>query len=220
MLPSDAHHSDSAMRIFAQSPHWVAIDKPAGLLSVPGRSPELADCARVRVQAMFPDATGPMTMHRLDMDTSGILLLALDAETHRALSIQFEKRRVKKEYVAVLEREIEADEGEIELPIAKDWPNRPKQKICFESGRWSTTRYRVLERSGGRTRVLFEPITGRSHQLRIHAADELGLRAPIVGDRLYGDPTLADRLLLHASMLEFRDPATGDVVRIESDAPF
>ncbi len=169
---------------------------------------------------MFPDATGPMTMHRLDMDTSGVLLLALDADTHRALSIQFEKRLVKKQYIAVLEREIDSDDGEIELPIAKDWPNRPKQKICFESGRWSTTRFRVLERTGGRTRVLFEPITGRSHQLRIHAADELGLNTPIVGDRLYGDPALSPRLLLHASMLEFQDPESGEVVRIESEVPF
>lgn len=212
--------SDAEIPILAQSARWVAVDKPSGLLSVPGRSPELADCARARIRAMFPDASGPMTMHRLDMDTSGILLLALDAEAHRILSIQFEKRRIRKEYVAILEREIEPDEGEIELPIAKDWPNRPMQKICFESGRWSTTRFRVLERSGGRTRVLFEPITGRSHQLRIHAADEFGLSAPIVGDRLYGDPTLADRLLLHASMLEFRDPGTRETVRIESDPPF
>ncbi len=169
---------------------------------------------------MFPEARGPMTMHRLDMDTSGVLLLALTPEAHRNLSIQFEKRRVEKAYEALLDGEVEGECGEIELPIAKDWPNRPLQKICFESGRWSATRWRVLGREGGRTRVRFEPITGRSHQLRIHAASELGLGVPIVGDRLYGDASSGDRLMLHASELVFRDPDTGRRVAIRSEAPF
>ncbi len=212
--------SDEPLQILGRGVSWVAIDKPAGLLSVPGRRPGLEDCARERVRAMFPEARGPITMHRLDMDTSGVLLLALTPETHRSLSIQFEKRRVSKAYVALLEGTVEGDEGEIELPIAKDWPNRPLQKICFESGRWSVTRWRVLERSGGRTRVRFEPLTGRSHQIRIHAASELGLGVPIVGDRLYGDASGGDRLMLHASMLAFDDPDTGRRVRIESEAPF
>ncbi len=212
--------SDVPLRILGRGASWVAIDKPAGLLSVPGRRPGLEDCARERVRAMFPEARGPMTMHRLDMDTSGVLLLALTPEAHRNLSIQFEKRRVEKAYEALLDGEVEGECGEIELPIAKDWPNRPLQKICFESGRWSATRWRVLGREGGRTRVRFEPITGRSHQLRIHAASELGLGVPIVGDRLYGDASSGDRLMLHASELVFRDPDTGRRVAIRSEAPF
>lgn len=211
---------DRSIAILARTDRWIAIDKPAGLLSVPGRTPGKEECARARVRAICPAATGPMTVHRLDMDTSGVLLLALDPDAHRILSIQFEKRRIDKRYEALLEGCVEEDEGVVELPIAKDWPNRPLQKICFESGRWSTTRYRVLSREGGRTRVEFQPVTGRSHQLRIHAASELGLAAPILGDPLYGDATLASRLLLHATRLTFRDPDTSQAVTVHSPAPF
>jgi len=206
--------------IVYQSARFVVIDKPSGLLSVPGRSADKSDCVRARVQAMFPEATGPMTVHRLDLETSGLIVLALDPEAQRALSIQFEKRRVQKHYRAILGADLPNDEGVVRLPIARDWPNRPRQKVCFETGRPAETRYRVLTRFGDRTRVEFTPVTGRSHQLRIHAAHRQGLNAPILGDALYGNPSTAPRLLLHATYLRLRDPDTDTPIEIESEAPF
>lgn len=200
---------------------FVVIDKPCGLLSVPGRSPDKADCARSRVLAQYPDATGPMTVHRLDMDTSGLLVVALDAQAHRNLSIQFEHRRVAKVYVALLEHAPAGDHGTIDLPLCKDWDNRPLQKVDFEQGRPSQTAYRVLERfADGRTRVRFEPVTGRSHQLRVHAAHELGLASPILGDRLYGSAESAPRLMLHAAGLIVHDPDSGERIELWSEPPF
>lgn len=206
--------------IVHRTTRFVVVDKPSGMLSVPGRAEGLEDCVRARVEQMFPEATGPKTVHRLDLETSGLIVLALDPEAHRMLSAQFERRMVSKRYHALLTGDLPADHGTIDLPIAKDWPNRPLQKICFTTGKPSTTRYRVLTRFGDRTRVEFEPVTGRSHQLRIHAAHELGLASPIVGDPLYGDPAIAPRLMLHATRLEMFDPDTGARVCVTSEAPF
>lgn len=202
---------------------YVVADKPSGLLSVPGKGPEKADCVRARVLAMYPKATGPMTVHRLDQDTSGLIVVALDADAQRAMSQVFEHRRVTKRYIAVVEGRLEAHAGLIDLPLRIDWPNRPKH-IVADDGRPSQTRYRVLEvgedDGGPWTRVEFTPLTGRGHQLRVHAADGRGLGAPILGDPLYGDTTRAPRLLLHAWSLEYADPFTGELLHVTSEPGF
>jgi len=213
--------------IIERGERWVAVNKPSGLLSVPGRGEHKADCARSRVQAMFPDATGPMTVHRLDLETSGILLLALDKRAHVTLSRQFEDRQVEKKYIAVLDGHVADDEGAVNLPLIVDWPNRPKKKVDHNEGKPSETRYKVLDRyedtHGPRTRIEFTPITGRSHQLRVHAAhpiDQGGLGCPIAGDTLYGNADSADRLLLHASELMFYEPDTPNRIFLECEPEF
>lgn len=183
------------VRIVHAGDRLVVIDKPAGLLSVPGRSEP--DCASARVQDVFPDA---LIVHRLDQATSGLLLFARGPEAQRELSADFAERRVHKVYIAVVGGQLDG-EGLIDLPLAADWPNRPRQQVDRERGKPSQTRWRALEREGPHTRVALEPITGRSHQLRVHLA---ALGHPIVGDALYAPPTLAaasPRLLLHASEL-------------------
>ena len=194
-------------------------DKPSGLLSVPGKGPEKADCVRARVAAMYPKATGPMTVHRLDQDTSGLIVVGLDADAQRAMSQVFEHRKVTKRYIAVVEGELAEHAGLIDLPLRIDWPNRPKH-IVAEDGRASQTRYRVLGTESGNTRVEFTPLTGRGHQLRVHAADPRGLNAPILGDPLYGDTSKAPRLLLHAWSLEYADPFTGELRHVVSEPGF
>ncbi|MEM7623441.1 MAG: pseudouridine synthase [Planctomycetota bacterium] len=223
--------------------HFVIVDKPAGMLSVPGRGEDKQDCARARVEQRFPRATGSITCHRLDMDTSGLIVMALDPVTHRKLSGQFEKRRVRKWYEAVVTGHVPRPIDEpfqVDLPQCVDWPNRPLQKIDFEHGKpgksdviprahetWTTPAGDAIET----TRVEFRPITGRTHQLRVHAAAPIevespsgpipgGLASPIIGDRLYGDPSLAPRLLLHARRLGFWHPYSGEWVAFESPAPF
>jgi len=211
--------------IYADS-RLVVIDKPSGMLSVPGKGAEKQDCAVARVRGMFPLASGPMVVHRLDMDTSGLLVVALDAATQRELSRQFEARLTSKRYVALVEGSVREDAGEICVPLRADIENRPMQIVDFVHGREAVTRYRVLGREIDRTRVEFEPVTGRSHQLRVHAALPRslaggapgGLGCPIVGDVLYG--TAAERLMLHAKRLEILDPETGAKMRFESAAPF
>jgi len=158
------------LTILRASPHWVAVDKPSGLLSVPGKGADKADCVVARVRALFPQALGPLMVHRLDMDTSGVLLVGLDPRSQRELSAQFERREVHKEYVAVLAGRVEADEGEIDVPIRLDVDRRPYQIADFVQGKPSQTRYTVECRERGTTRVRFEPLTGRSHQIRVHAA--------------------------------------------------
>lgn len=201
---------------------YVAINKPSGVLSVPGKNPEVHDCVRL-CRAMFPDATGPMVVHRLDMETSGILLIALDESSQRELSMQFEARMVDKRYIALLSGLVNADAGQVSLPIRPDIDRRPIQIVDHIHGKASTTLFRVLSRETDRTRVEFEPITGRTHQLRVHAAkprDEGGMGHPIVGDVLYAPPPHEARLMLHASFLAFMDPATGRRVEIESRPAF
>lgn len=175
---------------------------------------------RARVGEMFPEAEGAFTVHRLDWETSGVIIVALTAAAHRDLNLQFEKRRVNKMYTAVLAGELEKDAGVVRLPLSKDWPRRPKQKVNHESGKAAETHYRVVAREKGRTRVEFMPVTGRSHQIRVHAAHPEGLNAPVLGDPLYGDASSAPRLLLHATSVSFRDPETGKQVMARSEPPF
>jgi tRNA pseudouridine32 synthase/23S rRNA pseudouridine746 synthase len=193
--------------------------KPSGLLSVPGRGEGKHDCLAVRVQQHWPDAR---IVHRLDMATSGLMVFARGPTMERVLAAAFAERRVAKRYVAVVAGLIEHDQGEIDLPLSADWPNRPRQQVDVERGKPSLTRWRVLARdpSAGTTRVALEPVTGRSHQLRVHLA---AIGHPIAGDALYAPPAwqaAAPRLLLHASGLCFAHPLTGAALRFGSDAPF
>lgn len=197
---------------------FVVVDKPAGLLSVPGKGPAGADCAAARVRAMFPGASGPLVAHRLDMETSGLLVFGLNAGAQRELSRQFAAGAVRKRYVALLAGAIRDDEGEIDLPIRCDITRRPHQCVDFDLGKRALTWWRVIERGGGVSRVEFVPRTGRSHQLRLHAA--AGLGAPILGDGLYGDADSAPRLMLHASELEFVAPGSGEAVGAKCATPF
>lgn len=198
----------------------VAVDKPAGMLSVPGRGPERADCAASRVQAVWPDA---LIVHRLDMGTSGVLVFGRGAVPQRTLSIAFAERRVDKRYLAIVAGSPAADEGTVELPLICDWPNRPRQMVDHERGKPSTTHWRVLERAadGTTTRVELIPLTGRSHQLRVHMQ---AIGHPIVGDELYAPPdvqALAPRLLLHAECLTLPHPAdAGRTVILRAPCPF
>lgn len=202
---------------------YVVIDKPAGLLSVPGRGEEKRDSISFRVRQVFPQATGSISVHRLDMETSGLLVMALHARAHRALSRQFEARKTGKAYIAVLDGVVEEDEGAVDLPLIVDWPSRPRQKVDYETGRPARTLYRVIERGETTTRVEFRPVTGRTHQLRVHAATSRkqgGLGCPILGDTLYGRAESAPRLLLHAAHLAFWEPVTGEWRKFSSPPPF
>lgn len=194
-------------------PHLIAVDKPAGLLAVPGRTEP--DCLAARVQALWPDA---LVVHRLDMATSGLMLFARGAAAQRVLGDAFAARRVHKRYVAVVGGRVDADAGEVELPLAADWPRRPLQRIDPEHGRPSLTRWQVLARdaAGHTTRMLLEPVTGRSHQLRVHLQ---AIGHPIVGDALYGGAPAA-RLMLHAAHLALPHPADGRELRLHSTPPF
>lgn len=195
----------------------VVADKPAGLPSVPGRPLELHDCLWHRVRDEIADA---LVVHRLDMATSGLVLFARGLEVQRTLSAAFATRRVHKRYVAVVQGRIEGDAGVIDLPLAADWPNRPRQQVDHVRGKPSLTRWRVLERGTATTRVALEPLTGRSHQLRVHLA---AIGHPILGDALYGDAAVqaaAPRLLLHASGLAFAHPHDGAGLEFASAVPF
>jgi len=191
--------------------HLTVLVKPEGLLSVPGK--EESDSVLERLRAKHPNA---MLVHRLDLDTSGVLLAALDGVTYRALQAQW--HGVEKRYVAWLEGDVEGDGGTVELPLRVDLEQRPRQVVCHEHGRHALTRWEVLERRDGRTRVALFPRTGRTHQLRVHSAHRDGLGAPIVGDRLYG--TEGQRLMLHAESLAFTHPATGERLMFKSLTPF
>jgi tRNA pseudouridine32 synthase/23S rRNA pseudouridine746 synthase len=212
------------IRIVRETDRLVAIDKPAGMLSAPGKGPEKQDCAVARVRERFPRAAGPVLVHRLDMETSGLLVMALDAETHRELSRQFERREPAKRYVAVLAGDPGADDGEVRLFQRPDIENRPRQILDGVHGKEAVTRWRAIQRAGAVTRMEFTPITGRSHQLRLAAAtprEQGGLGCPIVGDTLYGGGRDEHpRMLLHAERLEITDPATGERLAFESPAPF
>lgn len=195
----------------------LVVDKPAGLLSVPGRLPEHKDSLASRLQAVYPDA---LTVHRLDMDTSGLMVFAKGRDVHRALSMAFEKKAVAKRYEALVWGEVEGDEGMVDLPLIKDWPNRPRHMVDHEKGKPSQTEWRVLARNGGMTRVSLTPLTGRTHQLRIHMA-EMG--NGILGDCWYGSEAsmgARDRLCLHACELGFTHPVSAVVLRFASAAPF
>lgn len=183
------------MRVIHADDRLVVVDKPAGMLSVPGRTEP--DCASARVQALYPDA---LVVHRLDQATSGLLLFARGIEAQRELSADFAERRIGKTYVAIVAGHLNG-EGLIDLPLAADWPHRPRQQVDLERGKPSQTRWRMLAHEGPHTRVALEPLTGRTHQLRVHLA---ALGHAILGDKLYAAPGIAaasPRLLLHASEL-------------------
>ena len=195
----------------------IVVNKPTGLPSVPGRAEGLQDCMASRVLAMAADA---LVVHRLDMATSGLLLFARGKAMQRQLSHAFAQREVGKRYVAVVAGQVAQDSGEIKLPLITDWPNRPRQKVDLETGKPSVTRYRVLSRSAHDTRVELEPLTGRTHQLRVHL---LALGHPILGDTLYAPPAVlarASRLLLHAQSLSLVHPASGNTLQFDSPVPF
>jgi tRNA pseudouridine32 synthase/23S rRNA pseudouridine746 synthase len=218
----------------------LVVNKPAGLLAVPGRGEDKQDCLSARLQLEFPDA---LVVHRLDMSTSGLIVFARGAEMQRRLSQMFREREVEKRYVAVVAGKLEPETGEVDLPIVADWPNRPLRKIDAETGKPSLTRYRLLRyenavlaervedlsssgcppfdrlRANGPefTRVELEPVTGRTHQLRVHMS---AIGHPILGDALYGVASSAPRLLLHACSLSFAHPLSGNPLNFASAAPF
>ena len=185
---------------------WLTVlNKPAGMLTVPGKL--LEDSLLTRYQDAHPEATGPIVVHRLDQETSGLVVFAKDKATHKALQQQFEDHSITKCYIALLDGLVAQDEGVIDLPLRPDVDDRPRQRVDQELGKPAVTRYRVLQRRDGITRVAFYPLTGRTHQLRVHASSPQGLNCPIVGDRLYG--TTAARLMLHAQSITLTHPATG-----------
>ncbi len=202
--------------IIYEDDYLLLVNKPAEFLSVPGKT--IVDSVQTRIQHLYPYATGPLLVHRLDMSTSGIILIAKKKDIHESLQKQFLKRSVEKRYIALLQGYVKSTQGEIELPLRVDLEDRPRQLVCYEHGKHALTRYEVLERTKGYTRVYFYPHTGRTHQLRVHAAHASGLNAPIIGDDLYGQK--ADRLYLHAEYFSFWHPITKERVEITCPAPF
>jgi len=237
--PRDGVYAPPAgLTIVAKGQGWVAVDKPTGLLSVPGRTDDKSDCVRTRIEALFPGSTGPIVMHRLDMDTSGVMVCALDEHTHRAVSVQFQHRLTRKVYVALVDGRVEIESGTIDLPVRPEPGKEPVQVIDREHRRPAVTAWKVLGYEHGTTRLQLLPMTGRTHQLRVHCAwaGSGGLRGrlgsagglvrghPILGDVLYGppviDPWAAPRLMLHACELEFTDPRTERRVTVRAPKPF
>jgi tRNA pseudouridine32 synthase/23S rRNA pseudouridine746 synthase len=214
MTPADG------LKIVYEDAAIVVVDKPSGLLSVPGKGEANRDCVVARIKARYPGCIDQPSVHRLDQDTSGLLVLALTAEAHRDLSGQFMDRLVGKRYVALIDGVLEEQGGTIELKFRLDPDNRPYQVYDPVDGKRGVTRWRKLAVENGRTRVEFMPHTGRTHQLRLHSAHEKGLGFPIVGDRLYGTGTGPGQLRLHASLLRFRHPVTRAPLEFVSPAPF
>lgn len=219
----------SNLRIVHATRRFVVVDKPPGLLSVPGKGPENEDCVAARVRTLFPEATGPLVVHRLDMDTSGLLLVALDPESQRHLSEQFRLRTVEKHYTALVAGILKSEKGTISLPVRPDLARRPYQVVDPDHQRPAVTTWQVLALETDRSRLELTPLTGRTHQLRVHCAHAGpgglgGGGHPIIGDVLYGpQPPTADaapRLMLHASHLAFIDPDSGRRVEFTSPPPF
>ncbi|MCU9836251.1 RluA family pseudouridine synthase [Ruegeria sp. WL0004] len=205
--PLDVIHEDAEL---------IVVNKPAGLLSVPGRGEHLADCLLSRVQAAFP---GALLVHRLDRDTSGVMVFGQTPHAQRNLGRQFEERKTKKTYVARLWGRLEPKTGTVDLPLIVDWPNRPRQMICHETGRPAVTDWRVLRYEGDTTRVRLTPKTGRSHQLRVHCR---ALGHPILGDPFYATGPARDfpRLMLHSEELRLKHPESGQSMKFRAPAPF
>lgn len=209
--------SDPFLNVIYADNDILVLNKPSGLLTVPGKAAEHADCLESRAQKQHPDAR---IVHRLDMDTSGVVIMAMHADAHRHLGLQFERRHTAKTYIADVFGQIKEDQGEIDLPLRCDWPNRPKQMVDHNEGRKALTKWRVLDRDENRTRVELTPITGRSHQLRVHL---LEIGHPILGDRFYatGEALAASqRLRLHAQSLTVHHPTGGERVTFEAPLPF
>jgi len=210
---------DTGLHILYRDNVLLAVDKPSGLLSVPGRGAQKHDSLSVRVQSAYPEA---LIVHRLDMATSGLMLFARDRGAQSAMGRLFQTRQVHKEYIALVAGQVDPSQGEVDLPLIADWPNRPRQRIDHEIGKPALTRYEVLEHdaAANTSRVCLTPVTGRSHQLRLHMA---ALGYPILGDELYADPATharSARLLLHAQRLRFAHPLEGRELVLESPVPF
>ena len=214
----DATYSppDDPLEVLHLDNEVVLVNKPAGLLSVPGKGPHLADCLIARVQAAFPDA---LLIHRLDRDTSGVMIFALTRHAQRHLGLQFEKRMTKKTYVARVWGVPAEKTGTVDLPLIVDWPNRPRQMVCHETGKSAQTDWRVVKDEGDTARVRLTPHTGRSHQLRVHM---LSLGHPILGDPFYATGAALEfpRMMLHSEELRFKHPDGGQSTRVRSKAPF
>ena len=211
---------DDGLDVLHVEPAFVVLVKPPGLLSEPGRGPDKRDSLLIRAQVVYPDAR---IVHRLDMLTSGVIVLARETLAHASLSEAFREREVDKRYEALVHGRPAADEGEIDLPLVVDWPNRPRQVVCHDTGKPSLTHYRVagethVDGVGTLTRIALAPVTGRTHQLRVHLA---ALGCPIAGDPFYGRAGDASpRMMLHARRLEFAHPLTGAALAFESPVPF
>lgn len=208
------------MNIIHNDSHIVVVDKPGGLLAVPGRGPDKQDCVTARVRHQFPEMITQPSVHRLDMYTSGVMVLAKTQEAHRNLSIQFEQRRTVKVYIAVIEGILAADKGRVELKFRLDINNRPYQIFDPVHGKIGITLWEKIRIENTTTRIRMQPLTGRTHQLRIHAAHERGLGMPIVGDRLYGNGREGEQMMLHAYQLTLEHPHTGKTMLFESTVPF
>ncbi|SHI02973.1 RluA family pseudouridine synthase [Marivita hallyeonensis] len=207
---------DTPLDILHEDHEILVVNKPAGLLSVPGKGPELADCLIARLEAAYPQV---LLVHRLDRDTSGVMVFGLTPHAQRHLGLQFEKRQTKKRYVARVAGLLKAKTGTVDLPLIVDWPNRPLQKVDHETGKPAVTEWRVLKAGDDESRVQLFPQTGRSHQLRVHM---LALGHPILGDPLYA-PETADRyprMMLHAEELRLRHPDGGRGMTFRVTAPF
>ncbi|MCJ8301292.1 RluA family pseudouridine synthase [Shewanella sp.] len=204
------------LEIIYQDRDMLVVNKPAEFLSVPGRN--IDDSVYSRIKQLYPEATGPLIVHRLDMSTSGLMVIALNKEANKSLQKQFITRTVKKRYVALLTGELPQDEGIISLPLRGDFDDRPRQLVCFEHGKPAETKWQVISRRDGRTKVHLYPKTGRTHQLRVHSAHPQGLNMPIVGDDLYGKKS--QRLHLHAELLELNHPRTREAMSFSVEADF
>ena len=204
------------LNILHEDAEVLLVDKPEGLLSVPGKGPHLADCLLTRIQAAFPDA---LLVHRLDRDTSGVMIFALTPYAQRHLGLQFEKRMTRKTYVARVWGVPAEKSGMIDLPLIVDWPNRPRQMVCHETGKSAQTDWKVIKSDGETARVRLFPKTGRSHQLRVHM---LSLGHPILGDPFYAEGPAREypRMMLHSEELRFKHPQGGRSIKIRSAAPF
>jgi len=207
---------DEPLRIIHHDAHLVLVDKPSGLLTVPGKGAHLVDCLIARVQVAFPEA---LLVHRLDRDTSGLVVFALTRAAQRDLNLQFEERRTKKTYVARVWGRVAEKEGRVDLPMKVDWPNRPLQHVNHETGRPAVTDWRVVRQGDGETRIRLMPLTGRSHQLRVHMQ---AIGHPILGDPFYATGAARDfpRLMLHSESLRLRDPGTGKGISFSAPCPF
>lgn len=211
---------DCYLDVVHEDPDFVVVNKESGMLSVPGRGPDKADCVSSRVQRLYPHCIQQPAVHRLDMDTSGLQLLALTKDAHKILSRQFEERLTSKRYIALLDGVLEGDKGTMELPFRLDVDNRPIQIYDEVHGKTGITHWEKIGIENGKTRIAFTPITGRTHQLRIHAAHPKGLGIPIVGDPFYGSGTKSGELKLHATELGFWHPRTGEAMKFESVPDF
>ena len=207
---------DSPLDVIHADHEILIMNKPSGLLSVPGKGPHLSDCLIARVQAAFPQA---LLIHRLDRDTSGVMVFALTRHAQRHIGLQFEKRMTKKTYVARVWGVLEPKTGTVDLPLIVDWENRPLQKVCHETGKLAETNWRVLRSDANETRVRLMPKTGRSHQLRVHM---LSLGHPVLGDPFYaqGEARQYDRMMLHSEELRLRHPDGGEGVKFRAKTPF